>query len=85
MRLVVVTEPGTVELAYTWLPVWIGMNSALKKEMEDTLSSKIIGKPLTEDFLDAISDTVVDFLCDKYPQIEGLRDYLDALKFVNIR
>ena len=84
MRTVVVTGPGVVELAYTWLPTWIGINASLKKEIEAALAEGIVGRALTEEVLDQIHEEVVDFLAKRFPYIEGLRDYLDSLKFVQV-
>jgi hypothetical protein len=84
MRAVVATGKGTVELAYTWLPTFVGMNTPLKKEMERDLQKKVLGRPLDERVLDEVHDLVVDWLCSKFPHIEGLRDYLDSLKFVQV-
>jgi hypothetical protein len=85
MRVVVATGKGVVELAYTWLPTFIGMNTPLKTEMEKALQKKVLGRPLDERVLDEIHDLVVDWLCEKFPHIEGFRDYLDALKFVSVK
>jgi hypothetical protein len=82
MRLIVATEPGTVELNYMWLPTWIGMNSVLKKEIEDAVSPMLVGKELSDEVLEAASEKVMDFLEVKFSGLSGLRDYLDALKFV---
>lgn len=84
MRVIVTTGKGVVELAYTWLPTFIGMNTPLKKEMEKELSKKVLGRPLDERVLDEVHDLVIDWLCEKFPHIEGLRDYLDGLKYVTI-
>ena len=81
MRVVVQTDPGVVELSFMWLPTFIGLNGVLKQELETKLKTKIEGKPLTEETLDWAHDQVVEFLCEKFP-IKGLRDYLDAIKFV---
>lgn len=83
MLLVVTAEPGVVELNFTWMPLWIGMNSALKKEIEEAIAPVLIGKPLTEETLQNAHDLIINFLVNKFPAIEGLRDYLDAVKFVD--
>lgn len=84
MRLVVSPEDGVVELNYTWLPVWIGINTSLKNDLEKAIGDQLVGKPLTEESLDEAHDMVVDFFVQRFPQMKGLRDYLDALKFVTI-
>lgn len=82
MRIVHRTEPGVIELNWMWLPTWIGMNQQLTRELNEELSKQVVGKPLTEDTLDDISDLIMCYLEDRYPQLGGLRDYLDGLKFV---
>ena len=81
MRLVVVPEPGVTELAWMWMPSFIGMNTALKREIEEEVSKLLVGKPATDDVLDAAHDKVIEVVCKKFP-LPGLKDYLDALKFV---
>jgi hypothetical protein len=76
MLLVNRVSEGTFELNYMWLPTWLGMNTKLKKEMETELAPVLQGKTPEE-----ASDIVLDFLCSKFP-LEGLRDYLDGLKFI---
>lgn len=82
MHAVVMTLPGVLELNYSWLPTWIGMNSALKREIEEVLRSEFEGKPVD---LARAHQTVVSFLTTKFPAIVGLEDFLDGLKFVEVR
>ena len=84
MRLVVAPEKGVVELNYSWLPTWIGINTPLKNELEASLSEFLVGQELTTEILDEAHNRVVDFFAARFPQMKGLRDYLDSLKFVNI-
>jgi hypothetical protein len=81
MRAVVVTEPGKLELNYMWLPTFIGMSNRMKMELEQKLAPELVGKELTEGMLDLAHERVVDFILEKFP-LPGLRDYLDAIKFV---
>ncbi len=82
MRLIVQTDYGKTELNYTWLPTWIGMNTALKNELEKAVSDKIVGKVMSEEVLDEAHDLIVKWFADKFPNLVGLADYLDALKYV---
>lgn len=82
MRAVIVTRPGTVELNWTWLPSFIGMSNIMKKAIEEELEPQLVGKELTDETLDWAHEQVIDILCKKHHAIVGLRDYLDALKFV---
>lgn len=81
MRLIVMSEPGVTELSWMWLPTFVGMNSALKKEIEEKVSEMLVGKLATDDVLDAAHEKVIELVCEKFP-LPGLRDYLDAIKFV---
>ncbi len=83
MRTVTVTEEGVVELAFMWLPVFFGINSALRQDMESSLKGKIEGRPLTEELLDEADNLVIEFIEAKFPHIKGIRDYLEALKYVH--
>lgn len=76
MKLLVQAESGVSELNWMWLPTWLGHNSRFKEELEKELCSKLKGKTIDEG-----SDMVLDYICEKFP-IEGLRDYLDGIKFV---
>ncbi len=82
MRTVIRTAPGVVELNWMWLPTFIGMNAQLKTEIEERLKPKLEGQPLTGDTLDKAHTEVISFLLEKFPDIKGLNDYLDALKYV---
>ena len=82
MRTVVVTTPGVLEINFMWLPTWIGSNAVLKKRLEENLRDRVVGRVLSEQSLDEINDLVIDALEELNPSVEGLRDYLDGLKFV---
>ena len=81
---VVQTDPGVLELNYSWLPTWIGMNAALKKEIETALTDVMVGKTLDDHGMVDAHRAVIQFLCDRFPGIQGLRDHLDSLKFITI-
>jgi hypothetical protein len=82
MRVVQLTAPGRLELNTMWLPTWLGINQTAVKDIEREFAPKVVGRAATEEELDKLNDEVLDILTAKYPQIEGLRDYLDGLKFV---
>ncbi len=85
MRTVVRTKEGVLELNYMWLPTWIGMNATLKKSVEDKLTDRIVGMEMTEESLDLIDALVIDCLLSMVPHVDGLRDYLEGLKFIQIK
>jgi hypothetical protein len=85
MRAVVHVSHGVLELNYMWLPTAIGMNSLLKKEIEEALAGKLQGLPLDGPGLDKAHDIVVDFLVKKFPEVNGLERFLDGLKYLEPR
>ncbi len=85
MRLVAQTGPGKVELLYTWLPLFLGMNESLKQRIEAEISPHLVGRLLTDELLDEANDRVLDFIAKEFPAIEGLRDYLEGVKYIDVR
>lgn len=83
MRLVDRTGPGTISLNYMWLPTWIGMNTQLIKEVEEAVAGEIVGRELNDETLDLASAQVMHFLAGRFPNLQGLEDYLDGMKFVS--
>ena len=79
MRTVVRVDRGVLEVNYMWLPSWIGMNSVLMKELGEYMRSKAEGKELNTDTLDELDLEVRNFLCQRFPTIEGLDRYLNGL------
>lgn len=84
MHAVVPTDIGTLELNWLHLPTWIGINTILKKEMEGQLAAKIEGLPINEEGLQQAHDIVVDYLEERFPKIKGLREQIDALKYLEL-
>lgn len=78
-------QAGVLELNYSWLPTWIGMNAPLLKEMEEKLKTDMVGQPMSPESLLRLHDRVIDFLEARFPHITGLRDYLEGLKFVELK
>lgn len=85
MRTVVATDFGTVELSFTWLPLFIGQDPILRKKVEDGLSKELVGKELSEDTLEWAHGRVIELICAHYPAIKGLDDCLDALKYIQFQ
>lgn len=82
MRLVSRSGPGKVEFNFMWAPAFIGLDNNCKKALEVHLGPFLVGKPLDDATLEAAHDEAVDFICKYHKAITGLRDYLDAIKFV---
>lgn len=85
MRAVVPVEHGVIEINYMWLPTCIGMNAVLKQEMEAAISSRLTGRALDDQSLDAAHDIVIEFLEKKFPDVNGLARFLDGMKYLELR
>lgn len=62
-----------------WLPTWLGMNADLKKKVEAHIQQLFVGKEAT---LEEMHTAVVDFFCAQFPELTGLRGYLEAITLV---
>lgn len=68
--------PGSVEVAYTWLPAGVVCHLSVMQELEEALVVWV--EELGAD-LPALHDRAADFLCQRIAQPK-LRRVLDALK-----
>lgn len=84
MLLVERTGPGAVGLNYMWLPTWIGLNAELIRDIEKAVSARVVGRELTEATLKTAHQAVLDYLVGRFPEQEGLFDYLDGIKYIQI-
>ncbi len=66
-----------------WLPTWVGMNTRLIDELDKHLSKMFVNKVLSDALLDEAHHEVIRFLEKRFPQVEGMFDFLDSIKFVN--
>lgn len=82
MKIFVRNGAGSVGLNYMWLPTFIGMNSALIRELEQHVTPIMAGRALTDELLEEGSAAALQFLCERFPHVKGLEEYLDGLKFV---
>lgn len=73
-----------VELNWLWLPTVIGMNTKLKEQLEKKLSSRIVGMVLTDASLEQVNHIVIDALCEEFPYVTGLKEYLQALEHLQL-
>jgi len=85
VRTVVPVDRGVVELNWMWLPTFIGMDSVVRRDLQKQVTGLFEGKDLTDSVLHDAHCFVVDFLCSKYPSVDGLDLYLDALKFIELK
>lgn len=82
MYAIVRSGPGEVQLNFMWLPAFIAYDVAIKKRIEEKLGPQLVGKDLTEDTLQWAHEQALDIICEVHKALPGLRDYLDAMKFV---
>ena len=80
MLLVYQAEPGVVELAWTWLPAWLGMNPSVKAKVEAHINEKYAGK---EASLEELHAEVISFICSLFPTLRGLRQVLLAVEAID--
>jgi len=75
----------TIEVAWMWLPTFIGQNSALLKELDLALTDEF-PPPIraTEKNLDEMHQFVANWLSDRL-QISGLLEYLLSIHYVSER
>lgn len=85
MRTVVPVDRGVIELNWMWLPAFIGMDSVVRRDLQKQVIGLFEGKDLTDSVLHDAHCFVVGFLCSKYPAVDGLDLYLDALKFIELK
>lgn len=71
------------EVAWMWLPTFIGQNTALLHELDSVLRTQF-PPPLeaNADVLDQIHDYVIEWVCSRI-KIPGLEKYLQAIRFVH--
>ena len=84
MRLVVLTDPGTLEINYTWLPTWIGMNTALVQRLGNVLRKQLLHAQVSEATVAMAESLLLDALDKEFPYVDGLRQLLLGLHGVNI-
>lgn len=84
MRLVERTQEGRIELCWMWLPHWLATNRNALTQLEQAVAAKLVGLEMTDATLDLAHDLVADSLQRQYPDVKGLRNYLDSLKFVSL-
>lgn len=82
MKIIVRTGPGAVGLNYMWLPTFVGMNTALVREIEAHVAPFLVGKELTDEVLDFAGEAALDYLVKKFPSVSGIFEYLEGLKYV---
>jgi len=76
-------NPNVFEVAWMWLPSFIGQNSSLLSDLDKALTEHF--EPpveVNENKLNEIHQFVIDWICDKI-KIKGLWHYLSAIERVS--
>lgn len=76
-------DQGQLELRWTWLPYWLAAGPALHHEINIYMRDLVIinGMPPSDDSLERIERLVLRLIQDRF-KIDGLEQYLSALKYV---
>ena len=79
-------KPGTWEVAWTWLPQFLGADAALVKSLDRALTIFLANQEVMSMEYDKrcnfLSQRALELIIEKYP-IKGLGSYLAALSTVN--
>ncbi len=73
---------GVLELNFMWLPTWVGVNHAIKKEIEEKIGATFKGREIDETTLDELDEAIIDLLQKKFPEIQ-FTEYLRAIRHVH--
>lgn len=85
MRAVAVDDKGTLTLNWMWLPTFVGMNRELQRAIGKHLEELAKERGYCADNhhdMDDLHEAVVEFIVTKVPEPLGLREYLNALRYV---
>jgi hypothetical protein len=75
-------NPKILEVAWMWLPTFLGQNTALLGELDHALHSRFpTPLEIDDDKLNDIHDFVIEWICGKV-KISGLWRYLKAIEYV---
>lgn len=84
MRLVF-RDHNVYEVQWMWLPTFIGQNIMVMNELGEALRKKFAGQVgKEEDLLDEVHTFILDWLSARFRNISGLREYLEAVKNVQV-
>lgn len=86
MQLIVRTAPGEWEINFMWLPAWLALNPRIHAEVSSRVADALPpGTVMDQAAFDKAEDVIVAYLEESFPAITGMREYLDGLKFVEVR
>lgn len=74
-------KPGTMEVAWTWMPFFIAADNELIKDVDRKMSEMFKGSTPEKNTLKVMHAWVIRIVTDKY-RIPGLKEYLYAIEKV---
>ena len=74
-------KPGRINIAWPWVPFFIGDNKVLIEQVKEDLYSQYSNCVVDTALLKRMHHTVIDSISARLP-IKGLREYLEAIEDV---
>ena len=84
MDLVVPSVDGGLEINFSWLPTWLGLNQPMLKVLDAGLQEAFQGRKFTPELMVEMNQKVIELLTQEFPAIKGLDKLLSALAHVRI-
>lgn len=84
MMLVHYAQDGVLELNWMWLPTWLGMNNDFKAGLESHIRGLKLDAHDPDHLLWQVHMKVIDYIEEKFTDLEGLRFYLEAVSQVEV-
>ena len=75
-------EGNSGELRWMWLPMFLSQNTTLMARLQKELTTRYVREQATPRMLDEMDAFVTTWLQAQFPDLRGLKQYLDALRFV---
>lgn len=75
---------GTISVAYTWLPTWIGMDKPLLDKICGALTDRFRGEKISDEKMVQMEQAFIEELVSVFPHVQGLRELLEAARAVRI-
>ena len=84
MDLVVPSIDGGLEINFSWLPTWLGLNQPMLRVIDAGLQESFQGRAFTPELMAEMNQKVIELLVKEFPAIKGLDQLLSAVAHVRI-
>ena len=84
MDLVIPTGDGNVEINFSWLPTWLGLNQPMLSQISSKMFESFVGRTIDAECIAQMNTEVIRLLCEEFSAINGLDTLLKALEHVRI-